>query len=165
MRRRYLINGQTHDVVVTCGVNGGFSILRAGRRLDARAEALSDGRQRLMFDGQAHTVWIAASEKSVFVHSNANGAIEIETVDAAGGAGQARAGASDTLVAPMPGTVIAVPVAEGDRVSVGQPLMVIESMKLETTLSAPREARVKAVHFGVGATFGLKAILVTLQDL
>ncbi|MDP3412083.1 MAG: hypothetical protein Q8S16_02685, partial [Polaromonas sp.] len=84
MRRRYLINGQTHDVVVTRGVNGGFSILRAGRRIDARAEALSDGRQRLMFDGQAHTVWIAASEKSVFVHSNANGAIEIETVDAAG---------------------------------------------------------------------------------
>ena len=55
-------------------------------------------------------------------------------------------------------------VAEGDRVSVGQPLMVIESMKLETTLLAPREARVKAVHFGVGATFRLKAILLTLTD-
>lgn len=164
MRRRYLINGQTHDVVVTRGVNGGFSILRAGRRLDARAEALPDGRQRLMIGAQEHTVWIAASEKSVFVHSNASGAIEIETVDAAGGAGQARAGASDTLVAPMPGTVIAVQVAEGDMVSVGQPLMVIESMKLETTLLAPREARVKAVHFGVGATFGLKAILLTLVD-
>ena len=83
MRPPYLINGQTHDVVVTRGVNDGFSILRAGRRLDARAEALPDGRQRLGIDAQEHTVWIAASEKSVFVHSNASGTIEIETVDAA----------------------------------------------------------------------------------
>ena len=164
MRRRYLIDGQTHDVVVTRGGNGGYSILRAGRHIDARAGALPDGRQSIMIDGQEHAVWIAAGEKSVFVHSNANGATEIETMDA-GGAGQARAGASNTLVAPMPGTVIAVQVAAGDMVSVGQPLMVIESMKLETTLAAPREACVKAVHFGVGATFGLKAILVTLQDL
>ena len=68
------------------------------------------------------------------------------------------------MIGPMPGTVIAIQVAEGDMVSVGQPLMVIESMKLETTLLAPREARVKAVHFGVGATFRLKAILLTLTD-
>lgn len=163
MRRRYLINGQAHDVVVTRGVDGGFSILRAGHRIDARAGALPDGRQRLMINDQEHAVWIAAGEKSVFVHSNANGATEIETVDA-GGEGQARAGASNTLVAPMPGTVIAVQVAEGDMVSGGQPLMVIESMKLETTLFAPREARIQAVHFGVGATFGLKAILLTLAD-
>jgi len=74
MRRRYLIDGQTHDVVVTRGGNGGYSILRAGRRIDARAGALPDGRQSIMIDGQEHAVWIAAGEKSVFVHSNANGA-------------------------------------------------------------------------------------------
>jgi len=50
-------------------------------------------------------------------------------------------------------------------VCVGQPLIVIESMKLETTLTAPRDARVKAVHFSVGNTFALKSTLVTLQDL
>lgn len=164
MRRRYLIDGQTHDVVVTRSVHGGFSILRDGRRIDVHAEALPDDRQRLHIDGQAHDVWVACSEKSVFVHSNLSGAIEIETVDAAGGAGQARTGASDTLVAPMPGTVIAVQVCEGDMVNAGQSLLVIESMKLETTLVAPRDARIQAVHFGVGATFGLKAILLTLAD-
>ncbi|WP_431512729.1 biotin/lipoyl-containing protein [Variovorax sp. DAIF25] len=164
MRRRYLIDGQTHDVVVTRSIHGGFSIVRDGRRIDARAEGLPDGRQRFHIDGQEHAVWVACSEKSVFLHSNLSGAIEIETVDAAGGAGQARTGASDTLVAPMPGTVIAVQVCEGDMVNAGQPLMVIESMKLETTLFAPREARIQAVHFGVGATFGLKAILLTLAD-
>ncbi|ODU55962.1 MAG: hypothetical protein ABT02_21365 [Comamonadaceae bacterium SCN 68-20] len=163
MRRRYLIDGKNHDVVVTRGVEGEVSILRAGRRIDARAEALPDGRRRIVIDGREHVVWIAAGYRSVFVHDDASGATEIETVDAAG-AGQARAGASNTVVAPMPGTVIAVKVAEGERVGAGQPLVVIESMKLETTLAAPREARVKAVHYGVGATFGLKAILVMLQD-
>ena len=65
----------------------------------------------------------------------------------------------------MPGTVIAVHVAAGDAVHAGQPLIVIESMKLETTLTAPRDARVKTVHFEIGKTFALKSTLVTLQDL
>ena len=64
----------------------------------------------------------------------------------------------------MPGVVIAVHVAAGDQVHAGQALMVIESMKLETTLAAPRDARVKAVHHAVGASFALKAALITLED-
>ncbi len=72
--------------------------------------------------------------------------------------------AEDEVRTPMPGTVIAVHVAAGDAVHTGQPLIVIESMKLETTLTAPRDARVKTVHFAVGSTFALKSTLVTLQD-
>ena len=71
---------------------------------------------------------------------------------------------STSARAPMPGVVVALHVAAGDAVGEGDALMVIESMKLETTLVAPREARIQAVHFGVGATFGLKAILLTLAD-
>ncbi len=164
MRRRYLIDGQTHDVVVTRGAAGALQIDRAGRRISARAEPLPDGRHRLTIDGRDHAVWIASSADSVFVHGNATGAAEVETVDPAAAGGHARAGAADALSAPMPGTVIAVHVAVGDAIVAGQPLIVIESMKLETTLIAPRDGRVRAVHFGVGSSFGLKATLVTLAD-
>ncbi|OFW41266.1 MAG: hypothetical protein A3J29_21425 [Acidobacteria bacterium RIFCSPLOWO2_12_FULL_67_14b] len=164
MRRRYLIDGQAHDVVVTRGADGAVQIDRAGRRISARAEPLPDGRHRLTIDGREHAVWIASSADSVFVHSNATGAAEIETVDPAAADGHARAGAADALTAPMPGTVIVVHVAVGDAVVAGQALIVIESMKLQTTLIAPRDGRIRAVHFGVGSTFGLKATLVTLAD-
>ena len=51
-----------------------------------------------------------------------------------------------SLSAPMPGTVIQVLVAEGDRVQPRQPLVVLEAMKMETPVVSPYEATVRAVH-------------------
>ena len=46
----------------------------------------------------------------------------------------------------MPGTVIRVHVALGDRVDARRPLLVLEAMKMETPLTVPYDATVKAVH-------------------
>jgi len=165
MRRRYLIQGQPYDVVVTRGANGALCVRRAERQCLVHAEPMADGRLSLNVDGRTQPVWVAARGDSRFVHNPATGAVEVETVHVTAASGGGSGGAaSNVLQAPMPGTVLAVHVAEGDAVQAGQVLMVIESMKLETTLMAPREARIQAVHFGVGATFGLKAILLTLAD-
>ena len=51
------------------------------------------------------------------------------------------------VTAPMPGTVIKVLVAAGERVSARQPLVVLEAMKMETPLVSPYDATVRrAVH-------------------
>ena len=57
---------------------------------------------------------------------------------------------SSTITAPMPGTVIRVLVAVGDTVEPRQPLVVIEAMKMETPLSSPYAASVRAVHVAEG---------------
>jgi biotin carboxyl carrier protein len=75
---------------------------------------------------------------------------------AAGGA------AGDVVRAPMPGGVIGSPVAVGDAVEAGDTVIVIESMKLETAIKAPRAGIVEAVHFTLGQTFDRDAILVKL---
>ena len=67
--------------------------------------------------------------------------------EAESGAGEATAGVP---LAPMPGVVVAVGVAGGDRVEKGQPLLVIEAMKVEHTIRAPAAGTVDAVHFAVG---------------
>ncbi|WP_173985394.1 acetyl/propionyl/methylcrotonyl-CoA carboxylase subunit alpha [Magnetospirillum sp. SS-4] len=54
------------------------------------------------------------------------------------------------LAAPMPGTVVQVLVKAGDAVGGGQPLIVVEAMKMEHTIKAPADGTVRAVHFGVG---------------
>ncbi|WP_413194701.1 acetyl/propionyl/methylcrotonyl-CoA carboxylase subunit alpha [Pararobbsia alpina] len=54
------------------------------------------------------------------------------------------------LTAPMPGKVVAIHVAQGDAVTKGKPLLVIEAMKMEHTIVAPSDGIVDAVLFGVG---------------
>lgn len=77
-------------------------------------------------------------------------------------AAEAGGAAGDVVRAPMPGVVIASPVAVGDEVAAGDTLIVIESMKLETEIKSPRAGVVESVSFALGQTFDRDAILVKL---
>jgi acetyl-CoA/propionyl-CoA carboxylase, biotin carboxylase, biotin carboxyl carrier protein len=70
---------------------------------------------------------------------------------------------SGNVTAPMPGTVIGVKVAPGDRVEALRPLLVLEAMKMETPLTAPYDATVKAVHVEEGDRVAGGALLVELE--
>jgi acetyl/propionyl-CoA carboxylase alpha subunit len=72
-------------------------------------------------------------------------------------------GEAGTVTAPMPGTVIRVLVAPGDRVAARQPLAVLEAMKMETPVVAPYDATVGAVHVGEGEAVAGGAALVDLE--
>jgi len=74
------------------------------------------------------------------------------------------ADAEDFVRAPMPGSVILTPVIAGDKVAAGDTLVVIESMKIEVAIKAPRAGIVEEVKFGVGQTFERDAVLVTLTE-
>ena len=69
-----------------------------------------------------------------------------------------------TLTAPMPGTVIKVLVAAGDRVTARQPLLVLEAMKMETPVTAPYDAVVRKVNVDEGDRVAGGAVLVELED-
>jgi acetyl/propionyl-CoA carboxylase alpha subunit len=73
-------------------------------------------------------------------------------------------GEQSAVLAPMPGTVIRVLVAQGDRVQPRQPLVVLEAMKMETPLSSPYEAVVRAVHVEEGAAVTTGTVLVELEE-
>jgi 3-methylcrotonyl-CoA carboxylase alpha subunit len=55
-----------------------------------------------------------------------------------------------SLAAPMPGRVVALAAALGERVEKGAPLMVLEAMKMECTIFAPAAGRVESYHFAPG---------------
>ena len=75
----------------------------------------------------------------------------------------AAGGGESKITAPMPGTVISVNVAAGDRVEARRPLLVLEAMKMETPLTAPYDATVKAVHVEEGDRVAGGALLVELE--
>jgi 3-methylcrotonyl-CoA carboxylase alpha subunit len=67
------------------------------------------------------------------------------------------------LHAPMPGRVVLVNVKPGDRVNAGQELLVIEAMKMELALKAPRDGVVGEVRAAAGDVVEADAVLVTLE--
>jgi len=69
-----------------------------------------------------------------------------------------------SLTAPMPGTVIKVLVAPGDRVEPRQTLLVLEAMKMETPVVSPYGAVVKAVHVAEGDRVAGNQLLVELEE-
>jgi 3-methylcrotonyl-CoA carboxylase alpha subunit len=77
------------------------------------------------------------------------------------GTGQASA-ADGAILAPMPGKVIAVDVAEGQTVTAGQRLMVLEAMKMEHALTAPFDGVIEGLAVTAGAQVQVEAVLVTV---
>ena len=75
---------------------------------------------------------------------------------------RAALGGGATVRAPMPGLVVRVAVAAGQRVEAGAGVVVVEAMKMENELRAPRAGVVEAVHVAVGQAVEKGAPLVTL---
>ncbi len=79
------------------------------------------------------------------------------------GRGPEAAAAGEAVRSPMPGTVVAVHVAAGDRVGAGQALVVVEAMKMEHTLVAPHDGVVGRVPAEVGRQVALDELLVSVD--
>jgi propionyl-CoA carboxylase alpha chain len=69
-----------------------------------------------------------------------------------------------SLLAPMPGAVIRVAVAEGDRVTAGQPLIWLEAMKMEHTISAPADGIVTTLAVEAGRQLAVGDVLAVISD-
>lgn len=80
------------------------------------------------------------------------------------GGGDRGAGSGQrTIVAPMPGRIVRVLVKPHERVSARQPLVVVEAMKMENELRAPRGGTVAEVRVSEGASVEANAVLVVLE--
>jgi biotin carboxyl carrier protein len=87
-------------------------------------------------------------------------AVQSPRVEAGPRARESADAAADTLVAPMPGTILAVAVREGERVAVGQEVCVLEAMKMKNSIKSPREGTIAEVAVGAGATVAHGDVLV-----
>lgn len=70
---------------------------------------------------------------------------------------------SKFLLCPMPGLVVAIHVAAGDEVQEGQPLAVLEAMKMENTLRAERRAVVARVATAPGASLRVDDVILEFE--
>jgi len=89
--------------------------------------------------------------------------VRIDRVDPTRARAASAAGGAGASHAPMPGVVISLLVTAGQQVSNGDALLVIESMKLQMTISATLDGQVAELPLAVGQTFQRNDLLVRLQ--
>ncbi|MFD5087146.1 acetyl/propionyl/methylcrotonyl-CoA carboxylase subunit alpha [Kitasatospora sp. NPDC058406] len=82
--------------------------------------------------------------------------------DAVGGNAAAGAAHHGALTAPMPGTVTVVKTTAGETVRKGQPLLVLEAMKMEHVIAAPHDGTVSELRATAGATVAMEELLVVV---
>jgi propionyl-CoA carboxylase alpha chain len=70
---------------------------------------------------------------------------------------------SKYLICPMPGLLVSLSVGEGDKVEAGQPLAVVEAMKMENILRAEKSGTVKSVNAKAGESLAVDAIILEME--
>ncbi|HSH35300.1 DUF2118 domain-containing protein [Schnuerera sp.] len=70
---------------------------------------------------------------------------------------------SETVEAPMPGTILSINVNEGDTVEEGQVLAILEAMKMENEVVAPRDGKVSSIVVTKGASVNTGDKLIILE--
>ena len=137
----------------------GYSLTLDDRRVLARGELLNlRGPLRVELDGRRMdaSCIVAGERRHVFLNGRAWPLARVDPLqfNAEGG------GAEGGLLAPMPGTVIALLAQPGTRVAKGTPLLILEAMKMEHTVAAPAAGTINGFRFGVGDQVGDGAELV-----
>lgn len=134
----------------------------AGRSYHCVMQRLAVGEYYLTLDGVSHRLWIAHHKDMTYIHGFGR-TWELEVTNPA----EARTAESDGMnvaSAPMPGVVVSVMVEVGEAVEKGQTLMIIESMKMQSEITARAAGKIEAVLVEIGDTFERGARLIALAS-
>jgi 3-methylcrotonyl-CoA carboxylase alpha subunit len=149
------------DRVMTAAARGGGWLLRLeGREVMASAERQPGGVLAVMLDGIGRRLRVLGhgAEIAVFIDGRSWRLEEVDPLVPAAGEDPA----AGKLTAPMPGRVTRLLVEAGAKVRRGEPLVVIEAMKMEHTVTAPADGVVAAVRFAAGELVEEGAELIAL---
>jgi 3-methylcrotonyl-CoA carboxylase alpha subunit len=140
--------GETVQPVTVQGVPGGHEMSLGGRAVFLRGTAGPNGQLHAQLGERRvnATVVVSGERRHVFFEGRAWPLALVGTLHTGGSGEDVGAG----LKAPMPGKVIALIAAVGAAVEKGAPLLVLEAMKMEHTISAPRRGTVKAFRCAPG---------------
>ena len=130
-----------------------------------QAEVLHSDHEKLdlLIDGKRVTAYVSFDNAKRWVTINGQTFVLTKSSGARGG-GHGHHHAAGELTAPMPGQIRAVNVSEGDAVTKGQTLLVLEAMKMEIRVQAPMDGVVKKLFVKQGQTVEREQTLVEIEE-
>jgi 3-methylcrotonyl-CoA carboxylase alpha subunit len=152
----------TDYIVSAVTVGDGWRLTLSDSEHAAGAERLTDDRLTLVLDGVRHRPRVLAHDDRLAVFAGGESWL-LDRVDPLAPPAGADATAG-RLTAPMPGRVVQLLVRPGEVVRQGQAMLVVEAMKMEHTIAAPRDGTVAAVHYAPGDLVEEGAELIALTE-
>ncbi len=128
-----------HDIAIEA-IEGGYEVVIDGERREVDTVSLDGSFYSLLIGGRSYEVSVVEEDRDTYVVRHGGDKRSIRLVDplaAAAGAHLAHTGPAE-INAAMPGRVVSVLVEEGQEVAEGQGLIVLEAMKMENEVEAPR---------------------------
>lgn len=164
MKFHYRINSHEHTLVLEKqGV--GYRARLGERSFAVELLAAENGELRFRLDGDPLTVHTVSESPTRRWLQVAGRTFSVEKASANRRSGSEGALGGGRLSAPMPGQIRAVLVAEGDEVTPGQPLLLMEAMKMEIRIAAPHAGRVAKLYATEGATVNKDDVLVEIEEV
>jgi biotin carboxyl carrier protein len=146
--------------------NGTLEVELGGRKLDVDVAEVG-GALSIRVDGRVVDLTTEGAPPEIgAIASGHRSYVRVESerqrsAEAAKGGG--KSGNDKLLKAPMPGRVVRLLAKVGDAVAAGQPILVLEAMKMENEVKAKSAATVKEIFVAEGATVEANAKLATLE--
>ena len=150
--------GGTRHEIAAFGADGDYRLEVDGRSIEVAGARIDDDLLSARYDGSGRRHRLFADARRIVVHDGTRRATYHHAPAFVVAAARARH--EDRIKAPMPGRIVIVRCAAGDVVTEGQELLVMEAMKMELTLRAPRAGTLEAVQAEAGDFVEADAVLV-----
>jgi biotin carboxyl carrier protein len=157
MEMEYLVEGKTYKVKIDADESGqekadGFKATIGEKEYRFNVTQISDNCFSLLHANNSRIAYVAQADGKIYVY------IDGKVINLENAVAQQKTfskdslefGVKDEVTTSMPGKVVKVLVKEGDKVKVKQPLVIVESMKMENEIKSLANGVVKSIHFGSG---------------
>ena len=159
----FLHRGERMEMVAH-GSGGDYRVAHAGCVVDVAGARMADTVLSMRLDGRGRRIRVVMHPQRIDVHDG-HRRLRLEPVSAYRRDQDAESQGDGRVLAPMPGRVVMVKVKPGDPVVQGQELLVVEAMKMELALKAPRDGTIAEVRASPGDFVEADAVLAVLAEL
>ena len=163
MKFKASVGAREHEIVVT-RLDGLYVVTLDGVEHVVDARKLEADFYSILYEGKSYEVSVETAGANYIVRHGAEEQVVALADASRGGRDELhKKSGLENVDSVMPGKVVRVLCAAGDEVNAGQGLVVVEAMKMENEIGAPRAGRVKSVEVTPGQTVETGARLVILE--
>ncbi|WP_374248954.1 acetyl-CoA carboxylase biotin carboxylase subunit [Thermomonas sp.] len=162
-RRLAFLHGEAQVELLARGHAGQYALHLDGSDYAIAGARLEDGDLSLRLDGSMRRFHVSAHGHELFVHDG-DKRLRLQLASVYRRLSGAGTAAEHRIRAPMPGRVVLVQARPGDAVKMGDVVLVLEAMKMELALKAPRDGVLDELRAQAGEFVEADAVLATLEQ-